>query len=85
MLLTAKLILHTGLTLILVDKGSKTAGLLEKILMLPLKMPSLKYATCDGKVTIMASDTCWESISANYKCACAYFCCCPEVKCIAQS
>lgn len=51
-----------------------------------LKMPSLKYATCDGKICRdSGSYTYWESVSANYKCARAYFCGCPELKCIGQS
>lgn len=42
-LLSAKITLRTGLTLILVDKDSNTAGLQETLLQL-LKMPRLKYA-----------------------------------------
>lgn len=86
MLFSAKIILCMGLTLILVDKDSNTAGLQEKTLMQLLKMPSLKYATCDGKICRdSGSYTYWESVSANYKCARAYFCGCPELKCIGQS
>jgi len=51
-LFSAKIILCTGLTLILVGKDSYTVGLQEKTLTQLLKMPSLNYAISDGKIML---------------------------------
>lgn len=51
-LFSAKIILHTGLMWTLGDKNSNTAGLQKNSVKL-LKMPSLKYGTCEDSVVIV--------------------------------